>query len=132
MILLATVLAAGLATASPAPPPPPSDDALVLQLTDKTTRDAARSALALRGAGAVPTLIAHAHDEDGQVRWEIANLLGAAADERGAPALADLALHETNSHIRWRALWALSRSTTNDKAIVAMRKGMQEASAETK
>lgn len=123
MILLATLLAAGLATTSPA--------VLIQQLTEKSTRDAARRELALKGTEAVPELIAHAHDDNSELRWEIANLLGAAEDGRGAPVLADMALHEANPHIRWRALWALSRVTTTEKAIAAMRQGLQEQNAET-
>ena len=134
MILLVPFFAAGLAMASPVAiaPLPPDDNALVLQLGDKTKRDDARRMLVAHGAAAVPALIAHAHDDNGELRWEVANILGAVGDERAAPALADLTLHDGNPHIRWRSLWALSRVATKDAATALLRKGLADENADTK
>ena len=43
-----------------------------------------------------------------KVRWDAVNELGLRQDPDGIPALVERALHDDNSHPRWRSLWAIS------------------------
>ena len=43
-----------------------------------------------------------------KVRWDAVNELGLREDQDGVPALAERAIHDDNSHPRWRSLWAIS------------------------
>jgi HEAT repeat protein len=43
-----------------------------------------------------------------KVRWDAVNELGLREDPDGIAALAERALHDDNSHPRWRSLWAIS------------------------
>ena len=53
-------------------------------------------------------LIAATRHPAWKVRWDAVNELGLREDPAGIPALADRALHDDNSHPRWRSLWAIS------------------------
>ena len=81
---------------------------------DSEARKEGREALIAIGAAAVPALIEATHDPDDWIRWEAVNALGSIAfDDPDAvipaiPALAERALTDTNSHPRWRSLWALA------------------------
>ena len=61
------------------------------------------------GRGATGELIAHFTSPEFTIRWEIANILGSTRDPDAADALVDRILHDANSHVRWRSLWALSQ-----------------------
>ncbi len=70
-------------------------------------RAEARDALTAMGTWVVPMLIERVEDPRFAVRWEIVNLLGRTRDPRGVEALVARALEDNNSHVRWRAIWAL-------------------------
>lgn len=84
-------------------------DAIVAQLQNRETRDAARSTLRELGRPATPYLLRHLSDPDMTVRWETVSVLGTTVDDRALPALIDRALRDDNPHVRWRSLWALGR-----------------------
>jgi len=79
-----------------------------------SSRKQAREALIAIGAAAIPVLIDASYDEDDWIRWEAVNALGSIAFDQplavieAIPALVDRALYDSNSHPRWRSLWALS------------------------
>ena len=101
--------------------PPSTNDAVAIQ--DEATsleslvegfkgeldqRKATRDRLVEIGARATPVLLPLLEHEDGNYRWEIVNVLGYIADRAAIPGLARRIVVDTNVHVRWRALWALS------------------------
>ena len=81
---------------------------------DSEARKEGREALIGMGAAAVSTLIKATQDPDDWIRWEAVNALGSIAFDNpepvipAIPALVERVLTDTNSHPRWRSLWALA------------------------
>lgn len=100
----------------------------LMRTGDTEIRSQARDALVELGAEAVPALIEACEDADEWIRWEAVNALGLITLEdpepaRAAiPALVGCALRDTNSHPRWRSLWALCAfpSDVEDQEIVPL------------
>jgi HEAT repeat protein len=127
LLLLGLVVTA--CTTSPIPPTSApqqaaAPDPLIEKLAAETTKAAARHEILARGPAAVDLLLAHAQHSDGHVRWEIVDLLGTLRDARALPALTDRVLDDVNPHVRWRAMWALSRLATNDEIRERLRPGL--------
>ncbi len=60
-------------------------------------------------------------------RWDAVNELGRLREPRGIPALVERALHDDNSHPRWRSLWALHAiDRTGDDVVPMLRKGLED------
>ena len=100
---------------------------------DADSRRQGREALIALGAEAVPVLIDACYDDDGWIRWEAVNALGSIAFDQPSevvqaiPALANRALHDSNSHPRWRSLWALgsfSEEVIVEMVLPALREGL--------
>lgn len=85
-----------------------SVEQLLEELTKgKDRRKRARATILAMGPSATALLIANFGSPLFTVRWEIANILGATRDPRAIESLVDRVLHDHNSHVRWRSLWAL-------------------------
>lgn len=65
--------------------------------------------LPTKGPQDIAALIEATQDPEWKVRWDAVNALGELRDPRAIPALVERALHDDNSHPRWRSLWALKR-----------------------
>lgn len=83
-------------------------NALVDQLPDTKTRNAARAGILAIGKDATPTLLTRFNDPDFTIRWEMANIQGDLRDDRAVTALVDNVLYDMDPHIRWRSIWALN------------------------
>ncbi len=81
---------------------------MVLSSRDGLLRKAAREAVVVIGAPAVPALIGCLADGGKTARWEAAKALGRIADPSAAPALVG-ALEDDDFGIRWLAADALIR-----------------------
>ncbi|MFC2172634.1 HEAT repeat domain-containing protein [Acidobacteriota bacterium] len=78
-------------------------------------RKEARSQLIAMGQKATPELIKNLESSDFIIRWEIVNIFGMTKEPHAVEALVDRVLKDDNSHVRWRALWALTQ--IDDPAI---------------
>lgn len=86
-------------------------DSLLAELRQQgVARARARDALIAAGHGAVPRLLPLLEDADPTVRWEMATILGAIADERAALPLIERVLADADAHVRWRSLFAIAES----------------------
>ena len=72
-------------------------------------RKEAREQLINRGREVTDELLRHFDSPDFTVRWEVANILGILQDPKGVKPLVNHVLGDDNSHVRWRALWALTQ-----------------------
>jgi len=116
----------GTGTSGPAPepqlPPLPEDkqervEFLVEKLGDRELRNPARKEIIRMGKDATPVLLEHMKDPDFTTRWEMANVQGDIRDDRAVPALVENVLHDDNSHVRWRSIWALNEYQDKSQAV---------------
>jgi HEAT repeat protein len=120
---------AGLAATSEhrVPKAPRTDvEALIERLKNPDDRTAAREAIVALGAEATPTLLRHARDEDGTVRWEFANIAGTVRDARCVEPLVENVLIDADPHVRWRSLWALSTYQDRARTMELLRHALGE------
>ena len=81
-----------------------------------------------QGSQDIAALIKATQDPVWKVRWDAVNELGKLQDPRAIPALVERALHDDNSHPRWRSLWALKAvEPDGEETIPRLRAALQSA-----
>ncbi|MEW6381742.1 MAG: HEAT repeat domain-containing protein [bacterium] len=82
---------------------------------NKAARDQARDSLIQAGSAAIPALARILETTtDFTPCWEAVNIMGYIADAKAAPYLVEQSLKATNSHVRWRSIWALASMPEED------------------
>jgi len=75
----------------------------------------------------VEDLIQATKSPDWATRWDAVNALGKLKDPLGIPALVTRALHDDNTHPRWRSLWALSALDRGGSNVIPLlRVGLED------
>ena len=95
-------------------PVPGDADDHVMDLVDRLAsssaaeRTRAREELLSLDEETVPFLISALESDSALQRWEVINLLGVLGDLRATDAVLQLAVTDSNLHVRWRANWAIT------------------------
>ena len=93
---------------------------LIDKLKNNPDRQAARDEILAIGKAATPAMLKRMKDPDFTVRWEMVNIQGYMRDEAAVESVVERIVNDGDSHVRWRAMWALNQypDTTRAKALV--------------
>jgi|GEM_PF-851491 len=93
---------------------------LIDKLKNKSDRQAARDEILAIGKAATPAMLKRMKDPDFTVRWEMVNIQGYMRDEAAVESVVERIVNDGDSHVRWRAMWALNQypETTRAQELV--------------
>ncbi|HCN08756.1 MAG TPA: hypothetical protein DIT01_12545, partial [Lentisphaeria bacterium] len=93
---------------------------LIDKLKNNPDRQAARDEILAIGKAATPAMLKRMKDPDFTVRWEMVNIQGYMRDEAAVESVVERVVNDGDSHVRWRAMWALNQypDTTRAKELV--------------
>jgi len=93
---------------------------LIDKLKNKSDRQAARDEILAIGRAATPAMLKRMKDPDFTVRWEMVNIQGYMRDKAAIERVVERVVNDGDSHVRWRAMWALNQypDTTRAQELV--------------